>query len=796
MNVVASLRGREVRHLKTASVIRALNAALFFAAPVTVALATFTAYTLVFEKVLTPSKVFSSMAFFTVLSRALTFMPLGWLATSEAGVACRRLDRFFNLPELDTLPDEERLDVATNLPSARDTTPPDLSETESITGSESTHEDVAEGARLRLKNAQFSYAQQESRREQNLATVLTDINLSVSDGELVSVVGPVGSGKSSLLLGILDEILCSSGSIEKRGRIAYCAQQPWIVNGSVRENITMFGTDDNEYEKTWYDQVVDACCLGPDLRALPAGDKTEIGERGINLSGGQKARLSLARAVYSKADIYLLDDPLSAVDSAVASKLLRSVFGSKGLLASKSQIIVTHQLQILPLSTRVVVLGGGTVCHMDSFEKLRSQGVEFSGFAGVEDDLDKERSEVGIEPEDSDDDGETHGRLHEHDLKALLKDVQIDVSSCEKDEKEADEDGGYKLAIEGDSHEEPYHPQGHGYDAPVRGERLVVEEDRRVGRVRPKVYKAYIKAGGGYFTLLLVAGCFALAQAVRQVAEVRLGNWSVAPQDDPGFDAFSFNRFNALIFFGLTLGTAILTLLRAALFAERTMVASRRLHDDLLERVLHATPFFFDTNPIGRILNRFSKDVDQMDVMLPITAQDFLQISFVAIGALVTISVILPWFLIPLLPIVLCFIYLQRMYKMSSRELKRIDGVSRSPIYAQYVETCIGLSTIRAYCAERNFTTTFDTRVDDNHCAYHMFSCAGRWLGVRLDALAGLVVFCTSLGVLLQRSRMDPGLAGVALTQSILMTGVFQCKFPLLLPVVSCALSTFSPLEY
>lgn len=783
MDVVATLRGNEVRHLRVAAVLRALNAALFLAAPVLVSFATFTAYTLIGKNTLTPAVVFSSIAFFSVLSRVLTFMPLGWLATSEAGVACRRLDRFFNLRELSSIPHDERMDV-------QHISPTDLGGFEDYSDCDngSEEESVTDGghgfSRVALRGVQLSYTPKQSMSDDpNFTAVLTDVSMDVKDGELVSVIGPVGSGKSTLLLGILGEVLCTRGSFQKHGSIAYCAQQPWIVNGTVRENITMFGGSDSQFCSEWYDAVIDKCCLKPDLQIFAAGDMSEIGERGINLSGGQKARIALARAVYSRADIYLLDDPLSAVDSAVSARLLRGVFGPEGLLCDKAQIIVTHQLHILPLSTRIVVLNGGTIEHNGTFEELRNHGVEFSGFSGVEDDLDRERSFAALERDCGEeiDDSETEGE----ELNRILKDVNIHLarqSKAEKNVREVDEAALEQKKI-GDEAEDAYENMSDAVDHAISNEgQLVAEEDRRVGRVTRDVYKAYVKAGGGYLSLFGVLLLFTLAQVVRQVAEVWLGRWSTASDslDDPSDEAdlFQENRTNALIFLGLTLGTVFFTLLRAAFFADRTMAASQGLHDQLLKRVLHATPSFFDSNPIGRILNRFSKDIDQMDVMLPITAQDFLQIAFVALGALATIAWILPWFLIPLVPIVAGFIHLQRMYKKSSRELKRIDGISRSPIYAHFVETATGLATVRAYSAEANFTQHFHNQIDLNHAAYHMFACAGRWLGVRLDALAGMVVFFTSLTVLLMAQNvLDPGLAGVALTQSILMTGVFQCMF-------------------
>lgn len=787
MSIVSEQRAGEMRHLRSGAVLRALNAALFFVAPVLVALGTFTARTLIFRKPLTPAVVFSTLSFFNTIAYVLNLMPVGWLAISEALVAGKRLDAFFDLSELSPTPKVACLDPPQTLKkegadnselSEISSHAESLSDSRGCKSEDQCHySNRWNNYRLILKHADFSFAQSEETNPQ--AVALTDIDLTVKDGELVCVIGPVGSGKSSLLLGILDELVCTGGSVQKHGRIAYCAQQPWIVNGTLRDNVTMFGPRDKEFDSAWYGTVIEACGLRDDLDMLPGRDLTEIGERGVNLSGGQKARVSLARAVYANADIYLLDDPLSAVDSAVTSHLIQKLFTKNGLLAEKAQIVVTHQLKLLPLSTRVVVLGEGTVRHSGTFEVLRSKGIEFSGFT----ELDHNR------------DGDTgcvQGKNESYESRALQwsedrwierseMGVKIGVKTSDITEDSETVDGNLKSGAdvnESDSLDRSTFSDDadtywstSGKSSEEIGD-LVEEEDRCVGRVTSSVYNVYIKAGGGYPALVMVLIAFIVPQTMRQVSEWWLSRWSVHSRSTSFLED---NRFHALIFLGLAVGTAVLTLLRAAIFARQTMVASRRMHNQLLERVLRAQPSFFETNPLGRVLNRFSKDIDNMDIMLPVTTQDCLQIFFVALGAVMTISVILPWFLVPLVPIVGSFLALQRLYKMTSRELKRIDGVSRSPIYSQFVESAGGLATIRAYKHETHFCTHFDEHVDKNSSAYHMFTCAGRWLGIRLDALAAGVVLSTGLAVLTLSQHLNPGLAGVALTQSILITGMFQC---------------------
>lgn len=802
MRVVRAQRGNEVRHLRKNAVLRAMNSALFFVAPVFVSMATFTARTLLFKQPLTAGLVFSTLSFFNTLAQVLNFMPLGWLAISEAVVAGRRLDSFFNLPELQSVPKEERfyydsseevadfevvVDVTSSDSQSQDWSQSDTDDSEFgeevHDGNVSKQMTDLENCRVALRHAQFSFTQGDIDEGRSSGAALTDVSISVSDGELLCVVGSVGSGKSSLLHGILGELLCVGGHVERRGRTAYCAQQPWIVNGTLRENITMFGGRDCVMDQAWYNKVIDACCLGADIDMLVAGDDTEIGERGVNLSGGQKARVALARAVYSNADIYLLDDPLSAVDPAVMSRVIQRLFSKDGLLAGKALIVVTHQMQLLPLSTKVVIMKSGRVYRIGSFEELRKNGVELSGFYRQVDDA--EEGPRGVHPEIDDfEEGTFLNAGEEHQLQELLKNADVDIGISEITGSEentrshtrlkaaqADFDAAVKLNEADESSRKhwgsPEKPRK------SKGE-LVSDEDRCTGRVPSSVYKAYIKAGGGSVALVLVLLAFALPQALRQVSEWWLSRWSTCSDCEGSFD---MNRFHALVFLGLAVGTALLTLFRAGVFGMQTMTASRNVHNQLLDRVLRAKVSFFDTNPMGRILNRFSKDVDHMDVMLPVTAQDCLQIFFVALGAVVTISWILPWFLIPLAPLVCAFFFLQHYYKMSSRELKRIDGVSRSLIYAHFVETAVGISTIRAFESQERSCNRFNKYVDGNNCSYHMFTCVGRWLGIRLDALATTIVFCTGLVILIVSPRLDAGLAGVALTQSILITNMLQCKF-------------------
>lgn len=878
--IIAECRAREAHHLRAGVVMRAINTAIFFVARLFVALAAFTAYTLLVGQTLTPSVAFASVSYFSIISRALALMPHGWLASSEASNSYRRLDAFLALPELPSVDCTERFDewepeTASGLTgcsrkehtkSADDQMagedsrctdghpqtandygplhqskrisqpPPDrvtvanslaappgtVTDDEQVSGETSSalecptdnapHE-INQSARIWANSAQFEWLTSGKGPEtgpQDLTTVLYDVSFSIASGELVAVVGQVGSGKSSLLLGLLGEMHKSTGSCGIRGTVAYCAQTPWIINGTLRENVTLFG-DRSPGKEAWYSRVIEACCLLPDLESLPAGDNTEIGERGINLSGGQKARVSLARAVYADADNYLIDDPLSAVDSVVANQLRSNVLGPGGLLARKARIVVTHNSHLLPLANCVMVLQDGHIAHCGTYEDLRAQEVHFAG-VWDDDESDHRRLADTVDYADSEaaeDDARVRNR-NERTLQKLLEESSVFnfcMSEAEKHSSKSDKAENGKIDKQdakespkegdlwrGDSNTLEYNQSlQSNYSSARTGSlsakadslrpgqspsaKLTVIEDRRVGRVTNRVYWIYIKAAGGLLALIFASLGFALAQAASQVAEWWLAQWS---NDEFGWVRESSGKpskgamLYSLVFLGASIVTGVLTLLRAAFFAERAVVASKRLHNKLLAKVLHAKLAFFDTNPIGRILNRFSNDVDQADSLLPATAQDFVQIAFTALGNLITVGWIIPWLLIPLAPIVGLFLYLQHIYKMSSRELKRLEGISRSPICAHLTETIVGLDTIRAYNAQEKLSYDFDVQVDANHRVYHTFLCASRWLGINLDLLTAGVVLCTSCIILIISDKLNPGLAGLALTQCTLMTGVFQ----------------------
>lgn len=773
--VIARLRRNEIHYLRTSAISRALNTAIFSSAPVFISFVTFISYTFIFRNRLSPAVGFSTIAFYAILARTLILLPLGWLASSEASVSARRIDQFLDLPELPDTFHTTRLDVANWI--SRDDQLVDSHNRAGTTGLSQLSPLADKKILVSMEDVSFTYSLDTSpNRDETVTRILFGLNLVVREGDLICVTGAVGSGKSTLLNGLLGEVYRSKGSMTVVGRLAYCSQQHWIVNGTLRHNITLFGDDSiatgddassNKDQDDWFNQVVDACCLREDLDALPAGERTEIGDRGVNLSGGQKARVALARAVYARSDIYLLDDPLAAVDAAVTKQLIERVLGPRGLLRRRTRIVATHQEALLPLAHSVVVLAGGTIAHAGAASALLAQGINL--YTNIEDTENKEG----------------HGQCADRVLKKSSNGGEVleNVSGPQNKGIPAKGlSGGDVFVVCNESKESADEKSFSEKDGPseARSEalgKLVIEEDRKYGHVSWTTFREYVKAGGGIWLCLGVLVTLLVSQAMRTTAEVWVGLWATGVDEEIDTASAQFIAENwrflriYIVFVGTMLGVKLLS---AALFAVFCILASRCLHDRLVDRVLHAKTVFFDTNPLGRVLNRFGKDVDQVDMLLPIAMQDVINIGAVVLGALVTISWIFPWLLISMTVSTILFFIYQGQYKKSSRELKRLDGIAYSPIYALFVQTLEGNRTIRAFGFQGEFSTDFDLLVDQHHSAYHMFQVVGRWLGVRLDYVAAIIVTCTSFAIVAAGDDLDVGLSGVAITQSLLLTGVFQ----------------------
>uniref|UniRef100_A0A8K9XXT1 ATP-binding cassette, sub-family C (CFTR/MRP), member 12 n=1 Tax=Oncorhynchus mykiss TaxID=8022 RepID=A0A8K9XXT1_ONCMY len=544
-------------------------------------------------------------------------------------------------------------------------------------------------------------------------------SMKISSGNLLGICGNVGSGKTSLISSILEQMHLQHGSVTADGDFAYVSQQAWIFHGTVQDNILM----GEPFNQTRYDKVISACSLIPDLAILPYGDKTEIGERGLNLSGGQKQRISLARAVYSNKDIILLDDPLSAVDAHVGKHIFEECI--KKTLKGKSIILVTHQLQYLEFCDEILVLESGKIKEAGTHKALmKAKGRYAQMINNFQMQVRSPVIHLVSEPIDT-------GKISRYPSLPLVSEP-IDTES--KDQ-------------------------------------LVTQEGSQEGSVAWRTYHQYCKAAGGYILLSLIIIIF-----ICLVGTTAFSNWWLSYWLEQGSGVTIVSNSTAgnislnpdLSFYQMIYGLVVVAMLvfsfiKGYSFTKVTLHASSKLHDTMFRNILNSPMSFFDTTPTGRMVNRFSKDQDEVDTMLPFNMENFLQFCLMVTYTIVTISAVFPPLLIAITP-VWCVL------SPVIREMKRMENVSRSPWISLTTSTIQGLTTIHAY-NKREFKEMSDN--NSNH--FLLFNCGTRWLSFWLDFLSASVTLLVALFVVLSSpDTISPAMKGLALSYTIQLTGMLQ----------------------
>nr|CAH7729851.1 unnamed protein product [Callosobruchus chinensis] len=612
-------------------------------------------YVLAGNKDITAEKVFVLTSFYNILRQTMTvFFPQGISQVAEAKVSIRRLNQFM-------LYDETQLAKAIKAKHFHDRQNEKSGGENGKAGERSNGVDSSKEPCIVLTNATAKWS------DGSLDNTLSNLNLKVTSNQLLAVIGPVGNGKTSLLHVILQELPLLEGSLKVSGRISYASQEPWLFAGTVRQNI-LFGLP---MDKTRYKTVVQKCSLERDFNLLPYGDKTIVGDRGVSLSGGQRARINLARAVYKEADIYLLDDPLSAVDTHVGRELFENCIS--GYLKDKIVVLVTHQLQYLQNLEHVLYLENGNP-KQGSFRELKESGLDFARISGEE--VEEEKFEVP---------------------KELKK--QKSIESMDSDEMET--------------------PRP-------------VEEQKSTGSVGAYVYKSYFKAGGNCCVIFMFFVLFISSQLIASGSDYFITYWvnleqktgeaqqallntSVVTNTEPtnstdgfidlkdnsntslltlkrshhhhvsdrndtssGQDFWEFSRETCIYVYSGLVGVLILmTLVRSFTFFAICMRASMRLHDRMFESITRTTMRFFNTNSAGRILNRFSKDMGAIDELLPAAMIDCLQIGLALLGVIVVVAIVSPWLMVPTCIIGIIFYLMRIFYLRTSRNVKRLEGVKK-----------------------------------------------------------------------------------------------------------------------
>ncbi|XP_033096066.1 multidrug resistance-associated protein 5-like [Anneissia japonica] len=604
-------------------------------------------------------------------------------------------------------------------------------------------------------------------KNEEFVKILFNIDLKIKKGQLLGICGSVGCGKSSLLSAILSFAVKTEGSVAIDGSFAYVSQQAWIINDTLCNNI-LFG---KEMDQERYKKVLCACSLKQDLDMLPNADKTEIGERGINLSGGQKQRISLARALYANCDIYLLDDPLSAVDGHVGQHIFNHCILKA--LKEKTVIFVTHQLQYLNRCDDVILLKDGYIIEHGTHAELMSHEGDYANliqtfYSEHKDDKSITESEAELTDEEEE--------LKEIDVKLKVDDLSDLQDVCPKDLSANDVPLNKSMQSLYES-EEQVHRDG----------KLIQEEQKSEGAVGLQTYKAYVKASGGYCVACIVLLVFTATIGCSVFSNWWLSFWlhqgsgenhdNSTDIDDDHVGSITDNPDNLFyqtVYMMSAVAFILLTCLRSFIYTNITLRASSQMHDTVFKQVVSCPMSFFDTTPLGRILNRFSKDLDEVDVRLPFNMESLIQNSILIFLSIGTIVVVFPLFLVAVAIMLVIFIILVKFFRHGIRELKQLDNITRSFWFSHINSTVLGIPTIRAFNKGPEYTAKFEKLLDEHSVAMTLFYLGNRWLAVRFDIITSIMAGSTALFVVLSHGTVPAALSGLALAYATQMLGIFQ----------------------
>ncbi|XP_014689382.3 ATP-binding cassette sub-family C member 3 isoform X1 [Equus asinus] len=730
---VEGIRQNELQLLRQAAYFHAVSTFIWTCTPFLVTLITLGTYVTVdSNNVLDAEKAFVSISLFNILKMPLNMLPQLISLMAQTSVSLKRIQHFLSQDELDFECVERKT--------------------------------IAPGHAITIHNGTFTWAQ-------DLPPILHSLNIQVPKGALVAVVGPVGCGKSSLVSALLGEMEKLEGKVYMKGSVAYVPQQAWIQNCTLQENV-LFG---QALDPKRYQQALETCALLADLEVLPGRDQTEIGEKGINLSGGQRQRVSMARAVYSAADIFLLDDPLSAVDSHVAKHIFDQVIGPEGVLAGKTRVLVTHGISFLPQTDFIIVLADGRVSEVGTYTALLQRNDSFANFLRnytLDDNGEhlEEDSRAALETVDDEEMLLIEDTLSSHTDMMENEPVMYEVQKQFMRQLSA-------MSSEGEGQGRPVSRRRVGpaekvvpvAEAKASGA-LIQEEKMETGTVKLSVFWDYAKAMG-LCTTLVVCLLYAGQSAAAIGANVWLSAWTNEAMVDSRQNNTSL-RLGVYATLGILQG--FLVLLAAVTMVVGSVQAGRLLHQALLHNKMRSPQSFFDTTPSGRILNRFSKDIYVIDEALSPGILMLLGTFFNALSILVVVMTSTPLFTVVILPLAVLYILVQRFYAATSRQLKRLESVSRSPIYSRFSETVTGSSVIRAYGRSQDFIALSDATVDTNQRSCYVDIASNRWLGVHVEFTGNCIVLFAALFAVIGRSSLSPGLVGLSVSYALQVTFILN----------------------
>ncbi|XP_026734455.1 probable multidrug resistance-associated protein lethal(2)03659 isoform X2 [Trichoplusia ni] len=707
-----------------------------------------------FQNDLTAAKVFVIFSYYEILKYTLVdFLPLAITFTLEAYVSVKRMQEFLLLPEVDNQDGVDLLTIEEKAVVANGVFEKIGNGQQAYIKSENNLEHLKPQVLIAMKDYTAHWKNVDDDTMDGKIQALGDINLAIKPETLTTIVGTVGSGKSTLLQAMLRELSPTSGHLSVNAIVAYAAQEPWLFEASVRQNI-LFGQD---MDLRRYKQVIKCCQLKTDLEILPNGDKTIVGERGASLSGGQRARISLARCVYQNADVYLLDDPLAAVDAKVAHAIYEECIRS--FLREKATVLVTHHVQYARHAHCVCVMRAGRIVAQGTYHELKNGVAEFEKLIEMGEKVEEEKQKQKATTYENSE--------NEHSYKLRS---QRSMSEASQLSFNLDLDNNMDPKYEGES--------------------------QKKGSVDNSVYVSYIRSGGSTLSMALLILLFLLAQLFYSSTDVWLKEWvnleesksalkasntnSTAPPvlfEDIPSNRFHLTRDQCLYIYGGLIATCIVfTWNKLVIFYNTCIRASVSLHDNMFRGVTSAPMWFFHHNPSGRILNRFSKDMGQVDTLLPVALVDCLGFFLEVIAILVVVCLVNWWLLLPTGVVAVLLFLMRDLFLNTSRELKRIEAIARSQSLNHLSATVSGLTTIRSSRHhQRTLVREFDKQQDLHSSSWTLVLNTNRAFGFWMDMICCLyLAFVTFSFFLFASEDTIGGNVGLAITQVIGLVGMCQ----------------------
>ncbi|QRV96276.1 ABC transporter transmembrane region [Ceratobasidium sp. AG-Ba] len=743
---LGEIRKKELSGTRSVLFIKTVNQAAAFSIPVFAAVVSFVTYAATHNHSLDAAIVFPSLALFSMLRQPLLMLPRALSSTVDAKNAIRRLEAVFLTETI-----EQRIVIESN-----------QSEAVVVKCAEfvwyHTQDPQNKEATSKQGNGNDSPTDPIARLQQKkIAFRLADVSFSVPRGSLTAIVGPVASGKSSLLLGILGEMPRTKGSVVFGGRIVYCAQTAWIQNATLRDNI-VFGRpwDEERYRTSVRDASLDV-----DLEQLPDGDLTEVSQSELYLSGGQKQRVNIARALYDdSAEVFLLDDPLSAVDAQVGQAVFQNAILNNLKARGKTVLLTTHALHLLPSVDYIYTVARANTLLYDDEKSEKYQGS-------------LEKTEDGSSSLSSKAlPVEVVGRIQEHGtyqdlLSAAQEFARLVHHFGRENERIVNRE---QLAL--DKRVKPEGLKVNGKKTPAGKNtttgrlenKLIQPEKRTTGTVKWGVYGRYFSSGGSLLLLPVVIASTLLAQGCYGLGYF----WLVWWQND------SFKQSSTIYMIGyaaLGIGSVLFSLIRGVALCCLTYESSKTLHREVLSQVFHAPILFFDTTPLGRILSVLGKDIDTMDNSLSDSIRIYISTMSTLVASVIVITILEHYFIVVAVVILALYQYFAAFYRASAREVKRLDASLRSLLYSQFSESLAGVSTIRGYGMANQFLAENKYHIDLENRALYLTTANQRWLAIRLNLLGSLLVFAVAIMSVVGVNGVSAAEIGLVLST---LTGMVQ----------------------